>query len=47
MDFDIQQIVNLASSFMTIAFPIALVFEIGIKLANVFMDFVLGRNVRL
>ena len=47
MEYDIQQIINLVSSFLTISFPIALIMSIAIKLANIFKDFVTGRNVRL
>ena len=47
MDYNIQTIVDLYSSFMLIGFPIGIVMLIAEKLTLWFQDFILGKNVRL
>lgn len=44
MGYDLQIIVDLVVSFLTVAFPIALIFQLGAKFTSIILGFIIGKN---
>lgn len=46
MEVDYQIFINIFSNTFMIAFPIALIMLVVIKLTDIFLDFVLGKKIK-